>query len=267
MEFSSTPYTLLAKENSPFDLMNDLFSGIYYLNDFLFVCNILFAIIGIILNSLLVGIISLWKQLHFPRNIVWVGIAISNIVLLGAHLAVDLSIKLGSTPFTKALCLWLAILSKSAQSWNLLFALFERHICLSYPKCHTLRSLSNNLIMALQFSSFLLIFLLLGIINLQVFEDYMTRNFFSCWNFKFIGSFVLCILPFFLIVEIAFMRNRIKHYYPWDDPINSKLELEAAQTIIFTVKIYLIFLAPVFIIFVLIFAYLQIVKTGAKKIK
>jgi len=238
--------------------MNDLFSGIYYLGDFLFVCNILFSIIGIILNSSLVGIIFLWKQLHFPRSVVWIGIAISNIFLLGAHLTVDLSIQWGTTPFTKALCLWFAILSISAQSWNIMFALLERHICLSYPKWHTFRFLSNNLIMALQFSSFVLLFFMLGIINLQVFEEYMSHHFFSCWNFKFIGSLVLGILPFFLAVEIAVMRTKIKHYYPWDDPINSKLELEAAQTIIFTAKIYLMFLAPVFIIFVLIFAYLQI---------
>lgn len=65
----------------------------YYVGDFLYLCQIFLTSIGIPLNLLLVGTIVFLKRLHLQRNLIWIGVRISNVTVLATHLMEYLAIR------------------------------------------------------------------------------------------------------------------------------------------------------------------------------
>jgi len=135
--------------------------------------------------------------------------------------------------------------------------------------------------------------LLVGVMNLGNYEEYMSQLI-SSWNFKLIGSFILGFLPIILTVQVGFMRLKTKQNFQnikvinldslfeeqrqggemiWTDDNQHKrtsflvhigdtrqsdpLELEAARSVYFITKVYLLFMASIFISFYIVSACLQ----------
>ncbi len=117
-------------------LAYDPLDSAYYIGDFLYVCQLIFVIVGIPLNLFLVGFIVILKRLHLQRNFIWIGVGISNIGVVVTHLMEYLSIRWRSSFSTKNLCAVLLILSIASQTWNFAIATIERHIFLTYPEWH-----------------------------------------------------------------------------------------------------------------------------------
>lgn len=163
---------------------------------------------------ILIGVIFLFKRLHLPRNLSWIGIGISNIFHIGANLVVSVSVRLGSiTSSARALSIWFSALSNATLTWNILFALLERHVCINYPRWHK-RLFTNISIPIIQSCSFVLLFLVFGMTKLQVFQELFLDQFFSSRNFKLLGTLFIGMLPFLLAGQLAFMATKTQQSYP-----------------------------------------------------
>lgn len=275
---------------------NILDTANYIQDDFLYFCHIIMVTIGIPFNILVIGIIVFFKRpYHLPRNFTWLGIEISNIFLLGTHLMEHLYVRWWSSSPSRGLSTWLVPLSFAVQMCHfLLIAVPERFIFLTYPNWHK-RRITTRFILTLQFGSYLFIFMVLvGVMmNLENYEEYMTQLI-SSWNFKLIASFILGFFPVILIVQVGFVRFKTKQNFQNIKVINlnslfeeqqqdcemigtddnqhqrisflvhmedtqqaNPLELEAARSVYFITKVYLLFMAPICISFYIVSACLQ----------
>lgn len=138
------------RDSFQFGFAYDPLDSAYYIGNFLYVCQLIFVIVGIPLNSFLVGIIVILKRLHLQRNFIWIGIGISNIAVLATRLMEYLSIRWMSSFSTKNLCAVFIILSIASQMWNFAIASLERHIFLTYPEWHK-RNITIRFIKAIEF--------------------------------------------------------------------------------------------------------------------
>jgi len=268
-------------ENSPksslFDSHQYLFDVVLYIDDVHYVFNIIFALVGIPINLLIMGVIVLFKRFHLPRNFIWLGIGMSNVLILASHLLIVQSILWGSSLSTRALHIWFVVLSDAVQTWNVFFAVLERHVCIHYPKWHKILFTTTSITVA-QLSSFVILFLVFGITQLQIFQDIFMSGVFSSWHFKLIGSIIFGFLPFCLVGQAAIMRTTCHRNVPSIETDNdhviqpktsntnfilignnliSRLDFDAAQSFYFLVKMHLILMVIILIPFVLIFICLQ----------
>jgi len=188
----------------PFEI-HQIFDAVHYIDDFMYISNIVFFLIGIPLNLMVIGAIVLLKRLHLPRILLWIGTGFSNIFILTTGLMVSLSVRLGSPSSTRTLFFLLAVFSFSYQTLNIIFAQLERHVCINHPILHK-KLFTTLTIPIIQLLSFLVfISILIGITNLEVFREFLAQ-FFSSWYFTLVATIVFGILPIFLIGQLAVSR-------------------------------------------------------------
>jgi len=65
----------------PFEI-HHIFDAVHYIDDFMYICGIVFFLISVPLNLILIGAIVLLKRLHLPRILLWLGTGFSNIFIL-----------------------------------------------------------------------------------------------------------------------------------------------------------------------------------------
>ncbi len=247
-----------------FGLAYDPLDSAYYIGDFLYVCQLIFVIVGIPLNLLLVGIIVFLKRLHLQRNFIWIGVGISNIAVLATHLMEYLSVRWKTSFSSKNLCAVLLIVSIASQTWNFAIATLERHILLTYPEWHK-RNITIRFVKVVECGSFLFLLFLMLLLTLLQFsvEEF---HVFNSENFTLLGTLFLGGFPIFLMGQVTFMRGRILQKYPPVEVIGlanlqfpsnneersnffvlvgnyrvSQLEVKAVESIFFMGLVYLIF--------------------------
>jgi len=182
----------------------------HYIGNFLFICTTSFTVIGIPVNMLIIVAILFLKRLRLPRNFIWIGIGVSNITVLVSHLMFVISgmhwekDSSSSSVLTQAIYSWFGCISIFSLTFNITAAIFERHICVTYPKWHR-RSVTINWIIALESCFFACILLIsIMIANLEVFQPYLL-TFFDVWNVKLLGTLVTMISPLVLSVFVGFL--------------------------------------------------------------
>jgi len=138
------------------------------------------------LNLVVIGAILFLKRLHLQRNFTWIGIGLSNIIILASHLMADLIVRFGSSASTRALSIWLFAPSTANQTVNIFFAHLERDMCIDHPKWHKILFTATSIIVV-QLSSFVLLFLVLGLTNISILKDlFLNQLFSSCsWGSRF----------------------------------------------------------------------------------
>jgi len=257
-----------------FGLAYDPLDSAYYIGDFLYVCQLIFVIVGIPLNLLLVGIIVFLKRLHLQRNFIWIGVGISNIAVLATHLMEYLSVRWKTSFSSKNLCAVLLIVSIASQTWNFAIATLERHILLTYPEWHK-RNITIRFVKVVECGSFLFLLFLMLLLTLLQFsvEEF---HVFNSENFTLLGTLFLGGFPIFLMGQVTFMRGRILQKYPPVEVIGlanlqfpsnneersnffvlvgnyrvSQLEVKAVESIFFMGLVYLILMVPILIAFIL----------------
>ena len=250
---------------------------VHYIDDFLCAWYITFAVIGIPLNLLLIGVIIFSKQLHLPRNFTWLGIGLSNVCLLAAYIVLTVSIRWGSSSSIRSFCTWLIALSIASQSLIFLIALLDRHIFMIYPKWH-MSYVTIGRIMAVQMGSYFSVFLF-GNVNLKIFGEFMS-NFFCSGSFTMIGTTIIGLFPLLLIGQLIIMKTKTQQHYPSIEVVHVKKnifpkqkrnreyrksyfllinnqqvspqEVETTKCIFLMGKIYLIFMVPRMILFAMV---------------
>jgi len=248
------------------DFSINLFDAVHYIDDFLYVSDIISVTIGIPLNLMVIGAILWIKRLHLQRNFIWIGIGTSNITILASHLMADLFVRLGGSASTRALSIWFVALSTAIQTVNISFAHLERYMCLNHPKWHKIL-FTTTFIIAVQLSSFVLLFLVLGLTNIPIFQELFLNQLFSSWGFKLVGSLFMGLLPLFLAGQIAVMGTKTRqdnpdsvekhnsnnmdksssHFVVVGNNRVSRQDFNAAQNTFLTSKIYLVFQTSILI--------------------
>jgi len=61
------------------------------------------------------------------------------------------------------------------------------YMCINHPKWHKILVTTTSIIVV-QLSSFILLFLVLGLANIPIFQELFQNKFFSSWGFKLVGS-------------------------------------------------------------------------------
>jgi len=250
----------------PYFEFQNLFDAVHYIDDFLYICDLISVTIGVPLNLVVIGAILLLKRLHLQRNFIWIGVGTSNIIILASHLMADLFVRLGSSASARALSIWFVALSTATQTLNISFAHLERYICINHPKWHKILFTTTS-IFVVQLSSFVLLFLVLGLTNIPIFQDLFLNRLFSSWGFKLVGTLFMGLLPLCLAGQIAVMRTQTRkdnrdsvekedsnskvisssHFVVVGNNRVSQQDFNAAQNTFFMSKVYLIFQTSILI--------------------
>jgi len=264
-ELSSVSYAEEASQ--PYSDFQNLFDAVHYIDDFLYICDLISVIIGIPLNLVVIGAILWLKRLHLQRNFIWIGIGTSNVTILASHLVTELLVRLGSSASARALSMWFVALSTATQTVNISFAHLERYMCINHPKWHKILFTTTSIIVV-QLSSFVLLFLVLGLTNIPIFQEHFLNRFFSSWGFKLVGSLFMGLFPLCLACQITIMRtptrskdnsdpveksnrNRANksssHFLVVGNNRVSRQDFNAAQNTFLLSKVYLLFQTLTFI--------------------
>ncbi len=183
----------------------DIFDAVQYIDDFIYICDVIFFLIGIPLNVIVIGAIVLLKRLHLPRILLWLGTGFSNILILSTGLMVSLSVRVESSSSTRILFFLLVVFSFCYQTLNIIFAQLERHVCIYHPNWHK-KLFTTTTIPIIQVTSFLVpISMLIGIANLEAFQEFISK-FFSSGYFTLIATILLGALSIGLIGQLAVSR-------------------------------------------------------------
>jgi len=232
----------------------------------------IFAIIGVVFNLLLMVVIASSKELHCRRILIWLGIGISNILVLSSYVLMSQSVVWGSSSPEQSLCYWFVMLSVVVHMFNVLYAALERHICINYPEWHKTAVFSTISVILVQLTSYIPIFLVLGILNRTNFKEMsQPLTFGSYWHFQLGGYVFFILLLFCLCGQMALFRPKINGDKPSIETgnqqtqlnvrkptfqttsksstvlignnENSLLDFQAAKNFYFFVKLHLIFIA------------------------
>jgi len=243
----------------------------------------IFAIIGAVFNLLLMAVVVFSKELHHRRIFIWLGIGISNILVLSSHVLVSQSVVWGSSSSERSLCYWFVILSLVVQMFNVLYVALERHICTNYPELHKKAMFSAISIFLVQLTSYIPIVIVLGILNLNHLKKLSLPLAFGSWHFKLVGSLLFgFMLAFCLCGQMVLTKTKKNqdepsietgdqqpHHLNIQKPTHqttrkssivrignneiSRLDFKAAQNFYSFVKMHFIFMALKLILFIRIF--------------
>lgn len=243
---------------------------------FLFASYTTFGVIGIPANLVVIGTIIRWRRLHFPRNILWLGVGISNVGNLTCFLLRVLFVLSENSWSIQARFSWFCGLFSATRLLIMLLSSLERHIYLtssSWYKSH----ISNRWLLALQCNCFFLIFLVASAFSQipdDTEEDFQS-SFFTSSNFKTIGTILLGLFPICLTgvfmarfkivqenppIEMFHLSQfrpddggessadgtvpveRPSHFVLVGDKRVSRIEAEAADSVNFSLIIFLVFI-------------------------
>lgn len=105
------PTNMTSKDNSSHQWLMD---SAVYLSDYLAIYHSITSIVGIALNVTVAGAIISWSRLHMQRNIMWLGVGFSNLLLLIFHLAEVLAVYWPISPVAADICAFISGLPNPA---------------------------------------------------------------------------------------------------------------------------------------------------------
>jgi len=143
-------------EEEHHDLLFSILEAVRSTNHFVSTSYVIFGTIGIPINLVVIGTIIRWRRLHLARNIMWLGVGISNVGILTCHLLRALFFWWNISWVIQARCTWFSALFSSSRLLIMLLSILERHIYVNYSSWYK-NYLSNRLLVALQVSLFFLI--------------------------------------------------------------------------------------------------------------
>lgn len=131
-----------------------------FIDTFLVSSHLIFGSIGMPLNLVIIALILARRRLHQPRNIIWIGISFSNVLILTAHLLEVVSFYSTDTTELCRFRYFLVGLPYVSLLMNHFFSLVDRYLSVSrliwYQRCVTKRW-----IIGLQLAVFILLFFLM----------------------------------------------------------------------------------------------------------
>lgn len=130
-----------------------------FVDHFLSISHLICALIGFPLNVLIVAFIATRRRLHQPRNILWLGIILSNLFILTNQVIELYTFFSASSPTGCKIRTWLAGLPYVTLLMNQLLALIDRYLSISRSVWYR-QSVTIRWIAAIQFCCFALICLL-----------------------------------------------------------------------------------------------------------
>ena len=191
------PTNMTSKDNSSHQWLMD---SAVYLSDYLAIYHSITSIVGIALNVTVAGAIISWSRLHMQRNIMWLGVGFSNLLLLIFHLAEVLAVYWPISPVAADICAFISGLPNPALTLSGFINLVERRLCLRQPSWHK-RYVTNGLIVSVQVLCFAV--LCLAIKGRYIFGAAPLRWPMSSWDFNLIVSFVVAGVILCLVGEIS----------------------------------------------------------------
>ena len=271
------------EDNNDSALLNKqwLMDPTLYLDDYLSVCHLVCAAIGLPLNLSIMTAVIGYQRLRCQRCFSWLGIGFSNLFILVYYLTEFLSARWPS-PITDELCALFNGLPCPVLLLNYFLSFIERRLCLKYSNWYKHR-VNNKWILIAQIGSFLFLFL-----------AFKGRHLFGAaplrwqWSFPelkvfcgfFLGGFVLCLAggaavltissrPYPSIMadfEMTMMRittvngeSDSDHRPSFDNPFVqigeervSKLDLEAARSLTISGVTLLLAASPALVALILL---------------
>jgi len=255
----------------------------------------IFAIIGVVFNLLLMAVVVFSKELHHRRILIWIGIGVTNILVLSSHVLLSKSVVWGSSSSERSLCFWFVTLSVVVQMFNVFYAALERHVCINYPNLHQTAVFSTFSIILVQLTPYIPVFIVLGILNINYFKELSQPLAFESWHFQLVTSlFFGFVLHFYLFGQIVLTKTKknrdepsietgnqqpnlknqeaahqTKSKNPMDVLIGnneiSQLDFKAAQNFYFFVKMHFIFMALKLILLIRIYICLHNKKVSSSE--
>ena len=101
------------------------------MNDFLAINNVICSVVAIPMNVLTAVFILLKRRLHQTRNVLWLGVAFSNVLILLHHLVEFYAYQFHSEAAKKIFSL-AAGLPYASLALNLFLSVVDRYVCLAY---------------------------------------------------------------------------------------------------------------------------------------
>ena len=269
-------------DSSLFDTHQYLFDVVLYIDEAHHASSMIFAIIGVVFNLLLMAVVVCSKVLHHRRILIWIGIGVTNILVLASHVLLSKSVVWGSSSSERSLCFWFVTLSVVVQMFNVFYAALERHVCINYPNLHQTAVFSTISIIIVQLTPYIPVFVVLGILNINYFKELSQPLAFESWYFQLVTSlFFGFVLPFYLFGQMVLTKTKKNRAEPSvetgnqqpnlniEEPTHqttskssivlignneiSKLDFKAAQNFYFFVKMHFIFMALKLILLIRIF--------------
>ncbi len=174
------------------------------MDEYLIFIHVLFAVLGISLNLALAGIIIFVKRLHSPRNLIWLGIGMSNIFILIGFIVEAIFSQMNSS---QAWLYYMKIAGLPSGSLILNFhlSLLNRYVSIHYHSWYKAH-VTNRLIITAQIVCFILFCL---ITKCREFFDTrcLFEQMFSTADVSEIVGFVVAILILCLTCTILMVRK------------------------------------------------------------
>ena len=196
-------------DSSLFDTHQYLFDVVLYIDEAHHAATMIFAIIGVVFNLLLMAVVVFSKELHHRRIFIWLGIGFSNILVLSSHVLLSKSVVWGSSSSERSLYFWFVTLSVVVQMFNVFYAALERHVCINYSNLHQTAVFSTISIILVQLTSYIPVFIVLGILNINYFKELSHPLAFESWYFQLVTSlFFGFMLPIYLFGQMVLTKNK-----------------------------------------------------------
>ena len=180
------------------------------MNGFVAASNVICSVVGMPLNLLIAFFIILKRRLHKTRNIIWLGVALSNVLILSHYLLEVYAYQTQSATARKIFTLGLG-LPYASLMLNLFFSLVDRYISIGHSVWYK-RNVTITWIVSGQIGCFSILFVLMK--GLYFIEFLISTPSEGLTNTEMkIISIVGFIILFVCIVCQVFVYVKIKHYF------------------------------------------------------
>lgn len=259
-----------------------------YMDNYLPIFYVIFAAFGIPINLTVAGVIIFLKRLHSPRNIIWLGVGFSNILILLGFILEFISSRMETASISswKMYFNLTAGLPTASLFVNLHLSLLNRYVSFHHPIWYK-RSITNSRIIIGQIISFGLIFLILK--GRYLFDPMFEPDLFSLDNIvPLIIMNTLGMLFTYLIYRLVFAKANmterdhnieqshfaVRYQKSAEDPNGikhgeeesvhfiriggkriSRLEMEASTSMFFSIKSFFAFGFPALFSFLMLFTF------------
>ena len=188
------------------------------MDSFLATNNFFCGVVGIPLNFLIAAYIVLTPRLHRTRNILWLGFAFSNVLVLLEHLVEFYAYQFQSETAKKFYYLAAGV-PYASQALNLFFSLVDRYVSIAHSAWYK-RKVTTNWIVSGQVGCFSILFVLTKgpyFVELIPIPEGPTIT-----DLKIFGIVLLTILLLSLVGQV-FVYFKIKYYLDLEKDANTSL--------------------------------------------
>ena len=177
------------------------------MNDFVAAINVICSVVGIPMNVLTAVIILLKSRLHQTRNVLWLGVAFSNVLILLYHLVETYAYQFQSEAAEKIFILVLG-LPHGSLALNLFLSLVDRYVCIAHSVWYK-RKVTTAWIISVQIGCFSILCVLTK--GHYLLQSIPLPEELAITNMKIIGIVGLIIVSLCTVGQ-AFLYFKVKHY-------------------------------------------------------